>query len=226
MEKIFEPNLTSRLLLKAAAMVLGQSPGRFLELGAGSGWITSQLLEERAIDGHEAHLSDISQMAIDAARTTFSGRIPPANIRRGRGIQPWHDSCFQVVVNDIAALSEPVALASSWYAGVQVGTGVDGLNHCVEVEPQIWQIINPSGSYIVPLISLSHTAAHLDLLHSHFGVVSMLERTWWPIPKDLQERFENGEFTSIETMFELRRKYGRILAYTQVVVARNPRGRK
>lgn len=224
MEQIFEPNLTSQLLLKEAALALIQAPGRFLELGSGSGWITQKLIEMQSIQGHDAHLSDISLRAVEQSRRTLSGLVPAQNIRHGSGIDPWYGDTFHVIVNDIAAISEPIAASSTWYQGVQTNSGPSGLDHCIQLEPQIGTMLAPNGIYIVPLISLSDVDAHLQLLHMHFNSVKISQEKSWPLPKDLQQLFEEGAFSHLEDMFDLTRKYGTILAYTKIAVCCDPRG--
>lgn len=216
---LFQPNLTSRELLKAAVEVLPTLKGDILELGCGSGWISENLMSRYGVQPHRLHLSDISQEALDFVRSSLGANIPCDNIRLGKNAEPWSGQRFDLVINDVAGISDVIAEMSSWYDGVPISAGVDGLDNSRKILSEIQNVLERTGTYIVPLISLSNTSEHKRLLLESFGRVRFSKTVWWPLPDNLARLVENTSDQVInQTGSTLISKYGKTLAFTEVAI--------
>lgn len=214
---VFQPNLTSRLILRQALQLGSDFDGDWVELGAGSGWITNEI--RNANPGHNRRycVSDVSPEAISAARDLCDW-IDTNDIRIGSNLEPWAGKTFRVIINDVAGIADPIAQVSDWYLGVPFSAGRDGLANSKMILSHIEQSLTSSGAYIVPIISLSDTEKHLSLLGSKFRQVNLTDKTLWPLPQSLSERHELLQDLAQETGLEVIRKYGKTLAWTAVAV--------
>ncbi len=216
---VFQPNLTSRVLLKAAESVVSRVDGSILELGCGSGWISRSLIESCNVDPAVVHLSDISNLATSEAESNLENIVPRANIKTGDGLEPWFGSKFGLIINDIAGISDQIAAVSDWYRDIPYAAGTDGLSNSRNILSKVRSYLTPTGIYIVPLISLSDTTAHMDLLVSEFRTVSVFGTTWWPLPENLADEIEGLGHKFVDASgITLRKKYGKTLAFTEVAI--------
>lgn len=216
---LFQPNLTSKELLKAAAEVLPMLEGNILELGCGSGWISENLMSRFGVQPYRLHLSDLSEEAVEFVKGSLGVKIPFDNIRLGKGTEPWIGQRFDLVINDVAGISDLIAEMSSWYDGVPFSAGVDGLENSRKILSEIRKVLNNSGTYIVPLISLSDTAEHKRLLLESFSRVRFSKTVWWPLPDNLARRVDSvGKQLISQTGSTLLSKYGKTLAFTEIAI--------
>lgn len=218
---VFQPNLTSRLILSQALKIESLLGDKWLEIGAGSGWITSEFRRLSAGTSRTYFISDISSEAISLALEMYDW-LSPDSARVGSGLDPWLGEAFDVIVNDIAGISDPIAQVSDWYAGVTCDAGRDGLGNVRDVLKRLPEQLAPSGVYLVPLISLSDYSSHIALLKDTFADVSVSEKKYWPLPEHIVENESLLNDLATEHCIEVLEKYGRLLAWTAVAVAREP----
>lgn len=217
---VFQPNLTSRLILRQALQLGSEYDGDWLEIGAGSGWITSELRRANPDLARRYCMSDISSEAISKARDLCDW-VHPNDLRVGANLEPWKGSTFQVIINDVAGIADPIAEISDWYSGVPFSAGRDGLANSEAILADIEEILTPLGAYIVPIISLSDTKKHLSLLGQIFKQVKLNEKTLWPLPVSLSDKPQVFQELLDDSGIEVVHKYGKILAWTAVAVCSN-----
>ena len=218
---IFTPNLTSKLLLKSGTKVLENTVGAVLELGCGSGWITEKLISDHGTTEHKYWLSDISDEAINFALKSLIPPLTTENFAVGKGMSPWKDRQFDVIVNDIAGISDGIAEISDWYEGVPFRAGMDGLENTREVLAGISQYLASDGVYIAPIISLSDVVSYKALLANVFNDVIFEGRTFWPMPDKIVENHQLLNQLRRDGHITLQEKYSKLLAFTEVCVCRN-----
>jgi SAM-dependent methyltransferase len=215
---VFKENLTSKLIVRA---VLEKIPGhtcRVLEIGCGSGWITSELVHFFGSESTYA-LSDISSDAIELSKQRLAS-VPIVDCRVGPGLEPWLGTKFDVVINDIAGICDQIAEISEWYIDVEFRAGKDGIKNGLEVLQRIAEVLDSDQSfYVVPLISLSDVDKHLAELNQKFNSVVLTEKTWWPLPEGLRKNMSIIQNLQAQGLIEVVEKYGKLLASTQVCIA-------
>lgn len=218
---VFQPNLTSRLILQQAVSIEESLGDKWLEVGAGSGWITSEFRRLSDRTSRSYSISDISSEAISLA-LEFHEWLSPGSARVGSGLDPWEGEEFDIIVNDIAGISDPLAKVSNWYAGVTCDAGRDGLRNVKGVLKKLREQLVPSGVYIVPLISLSDYSTHIELLEDTFMEVTVSDKKFWPLPDHIVQNKSLLNDLALENCIEVLEKYGKLLAWTAVAVARKP----
>lgn len=217
---VFQPNLTSKLLLKAALNHLNVQYRDVLELGCGSGWITKQLVDKFGNQSHNWFLSDISDEAIVESNANLVPPLETGDLRVGDGFSPWVGHKFDFIINDIAGIADEIAIASDWYNGVPFKAGADGLLNTRNVLLDLRSYLNPNGVFIAPVISLSNVEEYRKLLSQAFVEVVFENRTPWPLPESLSVQSDLLQKLKKEENIILEEKYGKVLAYTEVCICR------
>jgi SAM-dependent methyltransferase len=189
-----------------------------LEVGCGSGWITEQIAGKIQISDLSFFLSDLSKEAVDVARKKLQNSVPNAVFRVGSGLKPWTDSQFDLIINDVAGISDAIAEISPWYIGVPCDAGDDGLANTREILNDVNNQLKIEGTYVAPVISLANAAEHRKLLEGVFSSVTYVNRVWWPIPEEVLHHAKTLD--DMERCFgiETQVKYGKRLAYTEVAI--------
>jgi len=218
---VFQPNLTSRLLLKAASSRLSVEHARVLELGCGSGWITNQLIGKHPSYSREYFLSDISEEAVVEANKNLVPPLLTSNLKTGDGFAPWAGCKFDFVINDIAGIADEIAMSSNWYDGVPFSAGADGLMNTRRVLTDLSNHLEPNGVFIAPVISLSNVSEYRKLLSESFQHVVFDYKTPWPLPEPLAAQKSVLQKLEKEGNITLEEKYGKILVYTEVCICRS-----
>lgn len=218
---VFTPNLTSKLLLKSATNILKNQTGRVLELGCGSGWLTEKLIAEHGTNELGYWLSDISEEAIDVSKNKLIPPLTVENFAVGNCLEPWKNTKFDVIINDVAGISDGIAATSEWYRGVPFKAGIDGLANTREILLNISSFLNNGGVFIAPLISLSDINSYRAMLIDSFEEVVFEHQTFWPMPELKNGDQETVDYLRINGMIHLEEKYSKLLAFTEVCVCRN-----
>jgi len=179
---VFEPNLTSELLVRAVRRLDLDSTVEWAELGCGTGWISEQLSKSTPLDLDRAILSDVSPEAVAEASARlrpFSGEV---TIRVAPDAKHLAPQSLDLIVCDIAAIADVYAEFYSWYDGVPANCGLDGLDNLRRAVPEAALALRDGASLVLPVLSLSRYQLQVDLLKAWFGEVSISERTEWPLP--------------------------------------------
>ena len=222
---IFTPNLTSKLLLKSATDALSKQNGMVLELGCGSGWITGSLISTHGTGSHNYWLSDISEEAIESSKKSLIPPLKIENFEVGSRLNPWKGKQFNVIINDIAGISDEIAEASEWYKGVPFKAGLDGLDNTREVLEDISSFLSSEGVFVAPLISLSNVDTYRSLLNETFDEVMFENRKYWPRPDEILEDRVMIEQLRRDGQIVLEEKYSKLLAFTEICVCRKAKKR-
>ena len=160
---VFTPNLTSKLIVKTIKEIGSTLNGHILEVGCGSGWITEQIVAEFHVSNAKFFLSDVSIEAIELAQNKLQISVPNAVFKVGSGLKPWVDSQFDLIINDVAGISDAIAEISPWYVGVPCDAGDDGLANTREILNDVNNQLKNKGLYITPVISLANAIEHRKL---------------------------------------------------------------
>lgn len=217
---IFKPNLTSKLLLKAAIDCLGDGCGRILELGCGSGFISWELLKAGNNLKPDMYMSDVSTEAVNSARLRFDQRIPERNIRVGKCFEPWVGERFDLIVSDVSGIANSIAQISPWYQGIDFEAGDDGLLNTLEVLATAKNHLNPAGILIFPILSLSNSAKLRAEITKFFPSWSETPETRWPLPQELSQRADILEEAQASGHISFEFKYGKVLACTSIALCK------
>jgi SAM-dependent methyltransferase len=182
---VFRPTSTTVLLLRAARRLLAYRPRSVLDLGCGCGIVAVALARVGPPDMQVA-ASDLSAAAVRLARYNIGRLGVGVDCRRGSLFEPWEGRRFDLVVDDVAGVAEPLARISGWYpAGVPSDAGRDGTRWILEVIAQAPDFLAPGGRLLFPLLTLSREAPVLALARERFTTVELIEEQWYPLTDEL-----------------------------------------
>lgn len=182
---VFYPTSTTVLLLRAARRALGHRPRTVLDLGCGCGVVGIVLAKCLPPDA-AVSASDLSAGAVRLARHNAAQNAVQVDCRRGSLFEPWKDQRFDLIVDDVAGVAEPLARASGWYPpAVPSDAGPDGTRWVLDVLAQAPDHLTPSGMLIFPLLTLSREAAALEAARARFASVELVEEQWYPLTDEL-----------------------------------------
>jgi len=205
---IFKPTGTSAALISAIKPHI--KGGKLLDLGCGSGVIGAGL--SHLVD--DTYASDIS----DEAVLHTIHEYPDLLVRCGNLFEPWEDTKFDYIVDDVSGVAEEIAGVSPWFDGVLCNSGVDGANLIVEVLKKSPDYLNKEGKLFFPVVSLSNVERILDTARQIFNV-ELLSRTHFPLPSEmLKHRDMFRKLKSAGIQFEER--FGMIVFYTDIYMGK------
>lgn len=218
---VFHPTATTLLLLRGARRVLaGPAPVRsVLDLGCGCG-IVAVVLAKRLPPSVRVCASDLSAAATELARRNAARNGVRVACRQGSLFDPWAGERFDLIVDDVAGVAEPLARASGWYpAAVPSDAGRDGTRWILEVLDRAPDFLAPGGRIVFPLLTLSREAVVLERARHRFAGVERLEEQWYPLSHELLARFGEVEALAAEGATRIEKRGSRWCWATQILVA-------
>jgi hypothetical protein len=177
---------------------------------------------KQKLKGSVCFLSDISREAVDAARVTLYGHVDPRRIRQGDCLQPWINRKFDVIISDVAGISDEVAALSEWYESVPCNAGRDGLSNTLRVAERARFSLGTRGVLIFPVISLADTLKLRASLKNMYASVEVTAPTVWPLPDEMTPHFDRLKELHDEGLITLTQKYKKLLATTSVAICSIP----
>ena len=123
-KNIFQPNLTSQLSIQTALSEI-QNNSKVLDLGCGCGIIGIAVMKN--FSNINMCCSDLDKKSIEITKNNFSQNNFKADIREGNLFEPWDESKFDYIINDVSGISNLIAKKSPWFGDkVPCDTGEDG----------------------------------------------------------------------------------------------------
>ena len=190
-EGCFEPNLTTKIMLNAAIKDLSSKEfnyKRLLEVGCGSGVISAYLLKNNLLNSIEiVCMSDLSEQALEITKKNISDNLldngnPEFQFKVGPGLQIWDCHQFDIIINDISAISEAIVPMNDWFSNAPNNAGIDGVANSIKVLQEFSAMPSSDTIMLMPVLSLSNT--HMLLTENkHLGLdFKKIVQQAWPLP--------------------------------------------
>jgi len=217
---VFQPTSTTVILLRAVRRGLVPPPRSVLDLGCGCG-INAVVLAKVLPPGTTVHASDLSEAAVRLTAANAHRHGLAIDCRQGSLFEPWGDSRFDLIVDDVAGVAEPLARTSGWYpAAVPSDAGRDGTRWILEILDQTPAHLSPGGRLWFPVLTLSREESILARARARFASVTQVEEQWYPLTEALLSRFPLLEELAAEGSIHLEQRGSRWCWATRIYLAR------
>ena len=182
---VFYPTSTTVLLLRAVRTSVESTTASVLDLGCGCG-IVGIVLAKRLNCVPLLFASDICERAVKLTKKNALFHDLKIDCRQGNTFEPWSGMKFDLIVEDVSAISEPIAELSSWYKPPIVNhAGSDGTRWVVRILSEAREYLCDGGQMFFPVLSLSNEIKILDEAQRRFRIVTLHQEQWYPLSGDL-----------------------------------------
>lgn len=219
--EVFYPTSTTNLLLAAVRQFANPAAASALDLGCGCG-IVAVALAKSILPGARIYASDISVAAVKLARRNAEDNKVAIDCRSGSMFEPWAGMQFDLIVDDVAGIAEPIARRSPWYPPhIHSDAGEDGTRWILDILSQAPQFLAPQGQVFFPALTLSNEARILDTARKHFPRVELVAEQWYPLGSELLSHMNLIEDLLGKGFIEVKKKGSRWLWATKIYCASN-----
>ncbi len=216
---VFVPTATTTSLINAVKGYL-KTPGKLLDLGAGSGVVGIALSLNKMVD-LPLYASDLSCGAIECISNNCERYEIPVTVKEGSLLEPWVDEKFDYIIDDISGIAEEVANLSPWFDNVPCVSGDDGTDLTIQVLQNAPTYLNKGGLLFFPVISFSNVDKIVGIARENFTNVELLCRDEWPMPKEMYQHTKVLKRLQQEGHIQYKDMFGMILCFTDIYVAYN-----
>jgi len=141
--------------------------------------------------------------------------------RSGSLFDPWRGQRFNLIVDDVAGVAEPLDRLSGWYPpAVPSGAGPDGTRWVLEILDQAPDFLSPGGRLVFPVLTLSREQLVAERARSRFAAVEQVEEQWYPLNEQLLEHLPLLEQMAMAGNARVEKRGSRWCWATKVYVAR------
>lgn len=215
---VFHPTDTSNILIEACKGAI-RFPRKILDLGCGCGLVGITLAKMGLCRG-PLFASDLSKEAVDLARKNAEKMSVEYIARCGSLFEPWKGEKFDVIVDDVAGISDDVAKISPWYPeGVPCDAGRDGTKWIIQIIEGSRSHITEGGMLIFPVLSLSNEYRILETLRTTYSSYEILAKRDWFLPDEMAAKQDILMPLINDGSIKCQKKYGKWTWHTHIYKA-------
>ncbi len=181
-KKIFEPNLTTILLIDMARKII-RSNDKVLDLGCGSGVVGCYLYKKKIIKF--IYGSDISEAAVRCSIFNAKKLTKDFDIRLSNSLSSWKNKKFDLIINDISGISSQINNISKWFKFAPNESGIDGIKFTINILKDYKNKKFNNADLLFPVLGLSNREKIINFLKKNKINYKILVKKEWPLPKDL-----------------------------------------
>lgn len=212
-KKVFTPNLTTLLLIKASKQLV-KKKNKVLELGCGSGIISNYLYKKKFIK--KIYASDVSKSAIECSIFNAVRNKAEYEIKNSKLFDSWKNYKFDIIINDISAITNKLNSISGWYDYVPNESGPDGIKFTIKILNEFKKYINKNGKMLIPIIGLSNKNKILSFMKKKSIMYKKLYSQDWPLPKQFYKHRKFLINLKKKNIIEFEEKFGFLTTKTEI----------
>jgi len=217
---VFRPTNTSDILIEACGKAI-LSPKKVLDLGCGCGLVGITLSKMGLCKG-PVFASDLSAEAVDLAKRNAEKMSVEYVAHRGNLFEPWKSEKFDVIIDDVAGISDDIAKISPWYPqGVPCDAGRGGTKWIEQIIEQSRAYLTKDGMLIFPLLSLSNEDKILQTLKMAYSSYEIIAKKDWFLPDEIAARQDVLVPLINDGSIKCEKKYGKWIWHTHIYKANN-----
>jgi len=215
--KIFEPNLTTGLLINACNRIIKKN-NNVLDLGCGCGIISHYLYQKKKIN--EIYSSDISKESVDCSIINAEFLKAKYEIRYSNLLNNWKNNKFDIIINDISGISTNISNLTKWFKFAPNDSGKDGINFTIKILKVYKKYLNKNGSLIFPIIGLSNKKKIIKFMKKNFIKYKLLDSKIWPLPKSLYKHEKLLSQLKAKKIIDYEKKFNILTTKTEIFVCK------
>jgi len=218
--KVFVPTQTTHYLLEAVKKKIDKKKKlEIIDMGCGNGVLGISLLK---IFQNITKLvfTDISKESLDDCEKNIkinklkkrNYELINSDVFKKISIQK-----FDVIINDISGISEPVAKISPWFNKVSCKSGKNGTNLTINFLKNYKKYLKNKGKVFFPLISLSNEKIIFNFLKKNNIKYEIILEKKWPIPKSMMKHIKFLNILKSKKYINFDEQFGLIIANTKII---------
>ena len=220
-KNVFSPNLTSRLLIDSVYQYSKNKKkffSRALDLGCGCGAVGISLLKTKIIKG-PMYFSDLSKNASKNTKINLKKNKVEGIVKSGSLFDPWDKHFFDLIINDVSAISSELIKISPWFKNIPCRTSKDGSELTIKFFDQLTKYTDKSSIIFFPVLSLSNKNKILNYAKKKFQKVKLIDTIDWPLPTEMSQFKNKLNSLKNKKFINYKEKYGKIICSTSIYAA-------
>ena len=216
---VFTPNATSKLIVEDTVKLIKKKVDA-LDLGCGEGYIGLNIYKKQKKNIKSFSFSDLSKKATKRCKRNLTKEKLKAIVKNGSMFGPWKNKKFDLIVESVSAISEPVANRSPWYnKNIPCHAGIDGTKLVNEILLKAKNYLKKDGKIIFPIVSFSKKEKIINLAKKNYKKVKLLSLKDWPLPKTMYKYEKEFEKLKKKKLIDYKKRFGIILYTSYIFVA-------
>ena len=219
---VFSPNLTSRLLINSVYQYSKSKKNFFsraLDLGCGCGAVGIALLKNKIIK-EPMYFSDLSKKATENTKINLKKNKAKGIVKSGNLFDPWDKHIFDLIINDVSAISSELTKISPWFKNIPCRTSKDGTELTIKFIDQLTKYTDKNSVIFFPVLSLSNKNKILNYAKKKFQKVKLIDTIEWPLPIKMSQFKSKLKSLKNKKNINYKEKYGKIICSTSIYVAK------
>jgi release factor glutamine methyltransferase len=216
-DKVFVPNLTTKMLISEVYNYFKKKKklsNTALDLGSGSGAIGVSLSKLGIIK--KIFMSDISPEAVRNSKYNLEKFKIEGEVKQGKSFYPWKSFKFDLIINDISAISSELVKISPWFKKIPSESGKDGTKLSIYFLKNVKNYSSKKCKIFFPVLSLSNEKKILDFVKKNFKSYKLLTSVSWPLPKSMLKYKKKLDILKKKSYIDFVEIFGKIVVKTHI----------
>ena len=212
-KNIFQPNFTTKLLIKAAKKIIKKND-KVLDLGCGAGIIGCYFFKKKIIK--YIYGSDISSEAVKCSIFNAKKLTGSFDIRLSNSLEKWNDKKFDLIINDISGISSEINSITSWFRFAPNDSGKDGIKFTINILKKYKKNILNKGHLIFPVLGLSNRSKLISYLKKQNIKYKIINKKDWALPANLLKHLQLLKKLKKKKLINYDEKFGILFTTTEI----------